>query len=247
MTIGYLPYPSTTMHARVAGFDREDESPLGHCGEGLLSSVEWDALIHRAYNQLFFHTFSADREPFLESQLRNGQINVRQFMRGLCLSERFRCWVYRCNNNYEVVAHVVQRLLGRDLNGEKEKLAWSIVIAQQGLAGLVDAILDSQEYINTFGNNTVPHQRRRLLSGRMMGQVPLNVMLPRYGHHWRDAMAERAPTGASARQLRTSEAWASGVPKVAFKLGAVLSIIGTFEVARVVLTVIMAIASTAGH
>ena len=156
MTIGLLPYTSTTMHARVAGFDGEDESPPGHQGETLLSAAEWDVLILRAYSQLFFHTFSADREPFLESQLRNGQINVRQFMRGLCLSERFRSWVYRCNNNYEVVEHLVQRLLGRDMNGEQEKLAWSIVIAQRGLAGLVDALLDSQEYVSTFGNNTVP-------------------------------------------------------------------------------------------
>ena len=247
MTIGLLPYTSTTMHARVAGFDGEDESPPGHQGETLLSAAEWDVLILRAYSQLFFHTFSADREPFLESQLRNGQINVRQFMRGLCLSERFRSWVYRCNNNYEVVEHLVQRLLGRDMNGEQEKLAWSIVIAQRGLAGLVDALLDSQEYVSTFGNNTVPYQRRRLLSGRMLGLTPLNVKLPRYSSYWRDAMDEFVPASARVRQLRTSDAWSSGVPKLSLRLGAAFAVVGSVVVARLLIGVIVAVTSTAGH
>lgn len=247
MTIGLLPFTSTTMHARVAGFNNEDETPPGHQCETLLSAAEWDTLVLRAYNQLFFHTFSADREPFLESQLRNGQINVRQFVRGLCLSERFRRWVYRCNNNYQVVEHLVRRLLGRDTNGEQEKAAWSIVIAEQGLAGLVDALLNSQEYVDTFGNNTVPYQRRRILPGRPLGLTPVNVKLPRYGASWRDAMDEFVPASRRVRQLRTSDAWSSGVPKLSLRLGTAFAVVGSVVVARLLIGVIVAVASTAGH
>ena len=236
MTLGLLPYPATSMNAHVAGFAQEDLAPRGHCMEHAISA---DVLIGSAYRQLFFHTMVADREPFLESRFRSGQINVQQLMRGLCLSQRFRRWVVQCNSNYDVAAHLVQRLLGREVNGEQEKIAWSIVLAQEGLAGLVDALLNSPEYMNTFGVDTVPYQRRRLLSGRPTGNVPFNVSLPRYGAYWRDA--------AVTQGARVSAAWANGVPAVARKFGLALSIVGSFELVRVFLTVVVAMGSTAGH
>lgn len=239
MTLGLLPYPATSMNAHVTGFAQEDLAPRGHRTDHALNT---DVLIGAAYRQLFFHTMAADREPFLESQFRNGQINVQQLMRGLCLSERFQRRVYRCNSNYDVAAHLVQRLLGREVNGEKEKIAWSIVLAQRGVAGLVDALLDSPEYMNTFGVDTVPYQRRRLLSGRPTGNTPFNISLPRYGAYWRDATVTRwSPQG------RVSAAWADGVPVVARKFGLALSVVGSFELVRVFLTVVVAVGSTAGH
>lgn len=227
------------MNAHVAGFAQEDLAPRGHRMD---NGSDADVLINAAYRQLFFHTMAADREPFLESQFRNGQISVQQLMRGLCLSERFQRWVYQCNSNYDVAAQLVQRLLGREVNGEQEKIAWSIVLGQEGLAGLVDALLNSSEYMNTFGVDTVPYQRRRLLSGRPMGNVPFNIRLPRYGAYWRDVAGVKGAVGG-----RVSAAWTNGVPPVAQKLGLALSIVGSLELARVFLTVVVAIGSTAGH
>lgn len=238
MTLGLLPYPETSMNANVAGFAQEDLAPRGHRMDNGSSA---DVVISAAYRQLFFHTMAADREPFLESQFKRGQINVQQFMRGLCLSERFRRWVVQCNSNYDVAAHLVQRLLGREVNGEQEKIAWSIVLAQDGLAALVDNLLNSPEYLNTFGVDTVPYQRRRLLSGRPVGNVPVNISMPRYGAYWRDTAVTKW-SGA-----RVSAAWANGVPDVAKKLGLALSVVGSFELVRVFLTVVVAIGSTAGH
>ena len=239
MTLGLLSYPATSMNARVTGFAQEDLAPRGHRMDNAISA---DVLIGAAYRQLFFHTMAVDREPFLESQFRNGQINVQQLMRGLCLSERFQRWVYQCNSNYDVVTQLVQRLLGREVNGEQEKIAWSIVLVQEGLAGLVDALLNSPEYVNTFGVDTVPYQRRRLLPGRTTGNTPFNISLPRYGAYWRDVAVTKWSTGG-----RVSAAWANGVPPVARKLGLALSIAGSFELVRVFLTVVVAIGSTAGH
>lgn len=239
MTLGLLPYPETSMNANVAGFAQEDLAPRGHRMDNGSSA---DMVINAAYRQLFFHTMAADREPFLESQFRSGQINVQQFMRGLCLSERFRRWVVQCNSNYDVAAHLVQRLLGREVNGEQEKIAWSIVLAQEGLAGLVDALLNSPEYMNAFGVDVVPYQRRRLLSGRSLGNVPFNISLPRYGAYWRDAAVTKWSTGG-----RVSAAWANGVPPVAKKFGFVLSVVGSLELVRVFVTVVVAVGSTAGH
>ncbi len=239
MTLGLLPYPATSMNAHVAGFAQEDLAPRGHRMDNASNA---DELINTAYRQLFFHTMAADREPFLESQFKNGQMNVQQLMRGLCLSERFQRWVYQCNSNYEVVSQLVQRLLGREVNGEKEKIVWSIVLVQEGLSGLVDGLLNSSEYMAAFGLDTVPYQRRRLLSGRPTGNVPFNISLPRYGAYWRDVAVTKWAAGG-----QVSAAWANGVPPVAQKFGLALSIVGSFELARVFITVVVAIGSTAGH
>lgn len=39
----------------------------------------------------------------------------------------------------------IQRVLGRDIYSEREKLAWSIIIASKGLEAFVDSLLDSDE------------------------------------------------------------------------------------------------------
>ena len=116
-----------------------------------------DTVIESAYRQIFFHAFKTDRDVNLESQLKDGQITVRDFIRGLTLSETFQRTFYGFNSNYKVVRHLCERILGRKVNGKGEELSWSIVIATKGLQGLVDVLLDSQEYLDAFGYDTVPY------------------------------------------------------------------------------------------
>ena len=144
-----------------------------------------DVLIEAAYRQIFFHAFASDREPFLESQLRNGQITVRDFIRGLLLSDTYKKSFYNLNSNYRFVEHCVQRVLGRDIYSEREKLAWSIVVATKGVQGFVDELLDSEEYLENFGYDTIPYQRRRVLPGRAEGELPFNIKTPRYNEYHR--------------------------------------------------------------
>ncbi len=124
----------------------------------------------------------------MESQLRNGQITVRDFIRGLCLSDTFTRTFYGFNSNYKVVRHLVERLLGRKTSGKGEELSWSIVIATKGVAGMVDALLDSEEYLDNFGFDTVPYQRHRVLPGRDLGDTPFNITTPRYDEYHRNKL-----------------------------------------------------------
>ncbi len=57
-----------------------------------------------------------DREPFLESQLRNGNVTIRDCMRGLLLSEGFQQGYYQFNSNYRMVDQVVNCVLGRPVH-----------------------------------------------------------------------------------------------------------------------------------
>lgn len=186
MAIPLLSYAPNSQNQRVASYEVPgDEQPTIYSTENLLSPGDLGNLIEAAYRQIFFHAFAWDREPFLESQLRFGQISVRDFIRGLLLSKTFRNSFYEKNSNYRFVEQCVQRILGRDVYSEREKIAWSIVVATKGLQGFIDELLNSDEYLENFGDNTVPYQRRRVLHSRSQGEIPFNIKSPRYDGYYR--------------------------------------------------------------
>jgi hypothetical protein len=158
VAIPLLEYSPSTQNQRVAGYVVPgDDQPRIFSTDNILSYGDMTDLIEAAYRQIFFHAFAADREPFLESQLRNGQITVRDFVRGLVLSDTYRRSFYDLNSNYRFVEQTVQRVLGRDVYGKQEKIAWSIVVATKGIVGFIDELLSSQEYIDAFGYNVLPY------------------------------------------------------------------------------------------
>jgi len=186
LAIPLLNYAPKSQNGRVTGYDvGSDEQPKIFSSENVLSPGDMGDLIEAAYRQIFFHAFKCDRQTFLESQLRCAQITVREFIRGLLLSDRYRQSFYNLNSNYRFVEQTVQRVLGRDVYSEREKIAWSIVVATKGLQGFVDELLDTDEYLENFGDDTVPYQRRRVLAGRETGEVPFNIQSPRYDAYYR--------------------------------------------------------------
>ena len=247
MALPLLSTPPVSMNARVSNFmPATEESPRQ--GGGDSDAIE--AQIEQAYRQIFFHAFKADRDLVLESQLRSGKITVREFVRGLLLSDKFRNDFYRCNSNYRVVEQLVGRVLGRPVHGERERIAWSIVIAEKGLPGLVDALLESPEYLNAFGVDQVPYQRNRTLAGKAVGELPFNQQAPRYDAYWRDISARRAPAGGVYSGVRfsgeaTSAAWASGQPpQWAQKVWLGVAALGALEIGRLLLSTAGAMLST---
>lgn len=186
MPIPLLEYAPSCNNQRVDGFEVSgDEKPKIYSTDDILSATDMDNLIGAAYRQIFFHAFKADREIALESQLRNGQITVREFIRGLCLSKTFTGSFYNLNSNYRFVEHCVEKLLGRAVYSKQEKIAWSIVIATKGRAGLINDLLNSPEYLENFGENIVPYQRRRTLPSGAVSELPFNIKSPRYDEYYR--------------------------------------------------------------
>lgn len=189
MALPLLTYSPSSQNQRVSGYEvAGDGQPRIFSTENLLDTTDMGALIEAAYRQIFFHAFKWDREPFLESQLRNGQITVRDFVRGLVLSKTFYNSFYEKNSNYRFVEHCVERVLGRQVYNEREKIAWSIVVATKGIQGFIDELLDSEEYLDNFGYDTVPYQRRRVLPSRPEGEMPTNLRLPRYEEYHRSIL-----------------------------------------------------------
>ena len=215
VTLPVLATKPLTSNARVSNFLAASEESSRQFGRqaSQLDGAAVDALIEQAYRQVYFHAFKRDRDAMLESQLRSGQISTREFVRQLLRSEKFRNDFYRCNSNYRVVEQVVGRVLGRPVHGEQERIAWSIVIAQQGLPAFIDALINSPEYLDVFGEDLVPYQRARVLAGQAVGTMPFNQQAPRYDAYWRDTMAQRAPASSSGSwEGRPRPAWLANQP-----------------------------------
>ena len=244
MALPLLATKPITQNTRVNNFSiGTDEAPR--------TQVDVEEQIERAYRQIFFHAFKVDREPMLEMQFRNGDLTARDFVRGLLLSRKFREGFYRCNSNYRVVEQIVGRVLGRDVHGDQERIAWSIVIANRGLEGFVDALLSSPEYLQNFGLDTVPFERARVLAGHARAQQPFNQRSPRYDAYWRDASARRAPAnpfaggGAQFSGGQMSAAWVGGQPpKLAQTVWLALAAIGGVEIVRLLITTAASMLST---
>jgi phycobilisome rod-core linker protein len=185
MTLPLLQYKPTTQNQRVKSFgaaDLDEDTPYIYRVEDVGSATEIEQLIWAAYRQIFseHETLKFNRQITLESQLRNGVITVRDFIRGLAKSERFYSLVVSVNDNYRLVEVLLKRLLGRAPYNKDEAIAWSIKAATLGYYGLVDALVDSEEYTLAFGDYTVPYQRKRM-EGR-----PFNLVTPRYGEEFRE-------------------------------------------------------------
>lgn len=184
MALPLLAYKPSAPNHRVRSFgisDQNEDTPYIYRTENVSSSEEFRQLVWAAYRQVFNEQLilKFNRQVTLETRLANGSITVRDFIRELAKSERFYTLVVGVNDNYRLVEVCLKRLLGREPYNQEEKIAWSIKIGTLGFHGFVDALLDSEEYTQNFGDNTVPYQRKR------MQNRPF-TFLPRYGADYQE-------------------------------------------------------------
>lgn len=245
VSLPLLAYKPISQNQRVQGFEVPgDEQPFIYstCNSvtsGGIVSSEMDMLIAAAYRQIFNEQqcLESNRQRSLESQLRSGAITVRDFMGGLATSDTFRQRNYDVNDNYRFVQMCVQRLLGRDVYGDQEKYAWSIVLATQGLQGFIRQLLNSEEYLTTFGNDTVPYQRRRILPQRTEGSLPF-ARMPRYGDSHRQQLEQLGYNFSGELTYRWS--WQRPpYPKVARQVGSAITIFGAVALAGIASAVVL--------
>ena len=199
MSLPLLEVTPTTQNQRVEGYEVPDEDdPRVYRLRDVTSDTEINDLIWAGYRQIFSEHLILEsyRQPYLESQLRNRAITVRDFIRGLGKSDVYRNLVGETNSNYRLVDISFKRFLGRATYGKDEQIAWSILIPTRGFNGFIDALVDSDEYRQNFGDYIVPYQRRRY------NERPFNLVNPRYGDYWRDRTSLRSLEGRSFYQTR---------------------------------------------
>ena len=127
-----------------------------------LSTNEKNIVIASCYRQIFERDISkAYNLQFkdLESQLKNGQISIKEFIRRIGKSAIYRKQFYETFVNSRVVELAFKHFLGRGLSSIEEFQRNFSIISSRGLDGLIDSIINSTEYADYFGEETVPYLR----------------------------------------------------------------------------------------
>ncbi|MEO0519328.1 MAG: phycobilisome rod-core linker polypeptide [Cyanobacteria bacterium P01_A01_bin.116] len=133
------------------------------------SEVDSQIIIDAVYRQVF------GRKPYLgqalsaaESQYRNGDLSVREFVRAIAKSESFRKTYWSSLYVMKAVEYIHRRLLGRPTYGRNETNKYFDICAKKGFYALVDAIMDSKEFAESFGEDTVPYERYLTPAGKSL-------------------------------------------------------------------------------
>ncbi len=118
-------------------------------------------VIRAAYRQVWGnpHVMESERLWTAESQLRDGAISVREFVRRLAKSEFYRRRYFESCAPYRFVELNFWHLLGRAPQDQQEVSAHLVRCHTEGYDAEIDSYLDSEEYQQAFGENVVPYVR----------------------------------------------------------------------------------------
>lgn len=128
-----------------------------------LSEGQWDALIQAVYRQVLGndHIFGSDRVELqsAESLLRRGSLSVREFVRLVAKSEAYKKRFFYPNSQTRAIELNFKHLLGRAPTDGKAIARHLDLYQSQGHSGEIDSYLESREYLEAFGEHTVPYVR----------------------------------------------------------------------------------------
>nr|YP_010196988.1 phycobilisome linker polypeptide [Crassiphycus corneus]UAD84792.1 phycobilisome linker polypeptide [Crassiphycus corneus] len=127
-----------------------------------LSSEEKNAVIKACYRQIFqrdiSRAYGLDFKD-LESQVKNGALSIKEFVRCLGKSYIYRKQFVQPFVNSRVVELAFRHFLGRGISSLEEFQKYFAILSSRGLDGLIDNMINSTEYADYFGEETVPYLR----------------------------------------------------------------------------------------
>ncbi|OZH51573.1 hypothetical protein AFK68_29980 [Hydrocoleum sp. CS-953] len=120
-------------------------------------------VIAAAYRQIFERDIDAYivRTEFssLESKLGNNEINLKEFIEGLGCSQLYIKEFYTPYPNTKVIELGTKHFLGRAPLNQVEIRKYNQILATSGIKGFIGAMVNSVEYSEMFGEDTVPYRR----------------------------------------------------------------------------------------
>jgi phycobilisome core-membrane linker protein len=123
-------------------------------------------VIRACYLQVFGRdVYDGQRLKLAEIKLENGDISVREFIRMLAKSELYRKLYWTPLYVMKAVEYLHRRLLGRPTYGRQETNKYYDISAKKGFFAIVDELIGSAEYDQSFGEDTVPYERYVTASG----------------------------------------------------------------------------------
>ncbi len=117
--------------------------------------------INALYKNIFGNLFlmQSERPIDIERKLRNGDITIKEFTRKICKSIIYRTYFFDNISQYKSIKLRYKHILGRPINSQREVSQSSNLLNQLGFEAHIDWLIDSEEYNDIFGEDTVPYMR----------------------------------------------------------------------------------------
>lgn len=118
-------------------------------------------IIRSVYKQVLGNQYvmESDRLTSAESLLRNRSITVRGFVSMVAMSELYQSLFFHSNSPYRFIELNFKHLLGRPPADQAEISTHVRLYNAEGFEAEIASYVDSDEYMQSFGENTVPYPR----------------------------------------------------------------------------------------
>jgi len=146
------------------------------------------------------HLMQSERLTSLESLLTNGQISVRDFVRGVAKSELYKTKFLYPHFQTRVIELNFKHLLGRAPYDEAEVIEHLDRYQNHGFDADIDSYIDSVEYDTYFGDAIVPYYRDFVTTGIGQKTVGFTRMFRLYRGY---ANSDRSQLAGTSSRLAT--------------------------------------------
>lgn len=125
------------------------------------SSEEVESVIRAVYRQVLGNAYVMESERLTvpESQLKEGEITVREFVRQVGRSDLYRSRFFESCPRYRAIELNFKHFLGRAPDGYDDMKLHSNILDEGGFEADIDSYIDSEEYDSAYGENIVPYYR----------------------------------------------------------------------------------------
>jgi len=119
------------------------------------------SVIRAVYRQVLgnAHVMDNQRLTSAESQLRNGDVTVKEFVRAVAQSDLYRALFFETSSPYRFVELNFKHLLGRAPQDQSEISEHVQTYNSQGYEAEIDSYISGDEYTLSFGEHVVPCAR----------------------------------------------------------------------------------------
>jgi phycoerythrin-associated linker protein len=138
------------------------------------SNDQINALIRACYRQVMGnpHLMEFERSLSAESRFCDGYLSTREFVRAIGNSAEYKRRFFETNAPYRFIELNFKHFLGRAPKSQQEVSTHIQILADQGYEAEISSYVDSGEYQEVFGEDTIPYMR--ILSENGRSQVAFN-------------------------------------------------------------------------
>jgi len=125
------------------------------------STAEIEGVIRAIYKQVLSNAYvmESERQQTAESQFKRGELSVADFIRQIAKSDMYRSRFFENGPRNRFIELNFKHFLGRAPQTRAEVAYHSAILDSEGYEAEIDSYLDSDEYYQNFGTDTVPYYR----------------------------------------------------------------------------------------